>query len=122
MTATDVAGRLAEHKTLGAAPPEELGWLASHGSLRQLAAVDVLTAKGAHVEGLFVVLSGRIAFFADRGAGPHKIMEWREGDVTGVPGVFAAGDLRASAMNRVASAVGEGSMVVRLTHGYLALT
>ena len=39
-----------------------------------------------------------------------------------VPGVFAAGDLRAGAMNRVASAVGEGSMVVRLAHEYLALT
>jgi thioredoxin reductase (NADPH) len=41
---------------------------------------------------------------------------------TSVSGVFAAGDLRASAMNRVASAVGEGSMVVRLAHEYLALT
>ena len=41
---------------------------------------------------------------------------------TSVPGVFAAGDLRAGAMNRVASAVGEGSMVVRLVHEYLALT
>lgn len=41
---------------------------------------------------------------------------------TSVPGVFAAGDLRASAMNRVVSAVTEGSMVVRLTHDYLALT
>ena len=30
---------------------------------------------------------------------------------TSVPGVFAAGDIRAGAMNRVASAVGEGSMV-----------
>ena len=39
-----------------------------------------------------------------------------------VPGVFAAGDLRAGALNRVASAVGEGSMVVRLAHEYLALT
>jgi thioredoxin reductase (NADPH) len=39
-----------------------------------------------------------------------------------VPGLFAAGDLRAGAMNRVASAVGEGSMVVRLTHEYLALS
>jgi thioredoxin reductase (NADPH) len=38
------------------------------------------------------------------------------------PGVFAAGDARAGAMNRVASAVGEGSMVVRLVHDYLALT
>jgi thioredoxin reductase (NADPH) len=41
---------------------------------------------------------------------------------TSVPGVFAAGDVRAGAMNRVASAVGEGSMVVRLAHDYLALT
>ena len=41
---------------------------------------------------------------------------------TSVPGVFAAGDIRAGAMNRVASAVGEGSMVVRLVHEYLALT
>jgi thioredoxin reductase (NADPH) len=41
---------------------------------------------------------------------------------TSVPGVFAAGDIRAAAMNRVASAVGEGSMVVRLAHEYLALT
>ena len=41
---------------------------------------------------------------------------------TSVPGVFAAGDVRAGAMNRVASAVGEGSMVVRLMHEYLALT
>ena len=39
-----------------------------------------------------------------------------------IPGVFVAGDLRAGAMNRVAPAVGEGSMVVRLTHEYLALT
>ena len=30
---------------------------------------------------------------------------------TSAPGVFAAGDIRAGAMNRVASAVGEGSMV-----------
>jgi thioredoxin reductase (NADPH) len=41
---------------------------------------------------------------------------------TSVPGVFAAGDLRANALNRVASAVGEGSMVVQLAHDYLSLT
>jgi thioredoxin reductase (NADPH) len=41
---------------------------------------------------------------------------------TSVPGIFAAGDVRAGAMNRVASAVGEGSMVVRLVHEYLALS
>ena len=41
---------------------------------------------------------------------------------TSAPGVFAAGDVRGGAMNRVASAVGEGSMVVRFVHEYLSLT
>jgi len=39
---------------------------------------------------------------------------------TSVPGVFAAGDVRAGAMNRVASAVGEGSMAISFVHKYLA--
>ena len=41
---------------------------------------------------------------------------------TSIPGVFAAGDVRAGAMNRVASAVGEGGMAVRLVAEYLART
>ncbi len=41
---------------------------------------------------------------------------------TSVPGVFAASDVRAGAMNRVASAVSEGSTVVPFAHEYLALT
>jgi thioredoxin reductase (NADPH) len=41
---------------------------------------------------------------------------------TSVPGLFAAGDVRAGAMNRVAAAVGEGSMIAWLTHQILALT
>jgi thioredoxin reductase (NADPH) len=39
---------------------------------------------------------------------------------TSNPGVFAAGDVRAGAMNRVASAVGEGSMAISFVHKYLA--
>jgi thioredoxin reductase (NADPH) len=41
---------------------------------------------------------------------------------TTVPGIFAAGDLRAGAMNRVAAAVGDGAMAARLVHEYLAMT
>jgi thioredoxin reductase (NADPH) len=41
---------------------------------------------------------------------------------TSVAGVFAAGDVRAGDMNRVASAVGEGAMTVRLVADYLTLT
>ncbi len=39
---------------------------------------------------------------------------------TCVPGIFAAGDVRSGAMNRVASAVGEGSMAIKFVHQYLA--
>jgi len=68
------------------------------------------------------VLTGRDVMAAEAYA-----RTWKESRVplpleTSVPGVFAAGDIRAGAMNRVASAVGEGSMVVRLAHEYLALT
>jgi thioredoxin reductase (NADPH) len=38
---------------------------------------------------------------------------------TCIPGIFAAGDVRATAMNRVASAVGEGAMAISFVHRYL---
>jgi thioredoxin reductase (NADPH) len=42
---------------------------------------------------------------------------WLEGSV---PGIFAAGDVRARSVKRVASAVGEGSMAVQFVHQHLA--
>jgi len=39
---------------------------------------------------------------------------------TTVPGIFAAGDVRAGSMKRVASASGEGASVVPLVHSFLA--
>ncbi|PIY12334.1 MAG: fused response regulator/thioredoxin-disulfide reductase, partial [Flexibacter sp. CG_4_10_14_3_um_filter_32_15] len=39
---------------------------------------------------------------------------------TSVKGIFAVGDVRAIAMNRVASAVGEGAMAISFVHKYLA--
>jgi thioredoxin reductase (NADPH) len=68
------------------------------------------------------VLTGHDATFAEAFA---RI--WKEDRdplplETTIAGVFAAGDLRAGAMNRVASAVGEGAMAVRLVSEYLART
>ena len=68
------------------------------------------------------VLTGRDAMAADGFARIWKEQREPFPLETSVPGLFAAGVLRAGAMNRVASAVGEGSMVVRLAHEYLALT
>ncbi len=39
---------------------------------------------------------------------------------TSVPGVFAAGDMRANGIKRVAAAAGEGAMTVPMIHRYLA--
>jgi thioredoxin reductase len=41
---------------------------------------------------------------------------------TSMPGVFAAGDVRRGAVNRVASAVGEGAATIPLVHRYLHTT
>lgn len=41
---------------------------------------------------------------------------------TNIPGIFAVGDVRANSVKRVASSVGEGSMVVSYIHQHLAAT
>ena len=41
---------------------------------------------------------------------------------TSVPGVYAAGDVRAGSIKRCATAVGEGAAVVRFVHERLAAT
>src|SRR5580698_4326256 len=84
MIPQDLIDRLAEHKTLGAVSRTELAWLVAHGTLQKLNAGEVLSVKGAQVEALYIILSGRLALFVDRGAGPTKIAEWSEGDVTGM--------------------------------------
>jgi thioredoxin reductase (NADPH) len=40
---------------------------------------------------------------------------------TSMPGVLAVGDVRGGSMNRVASAIGEGSIAVRLVHDLFAI-
>jgi signal transduction histidine kinase len=84
LTATDLVDRLAQHQTVGAAPREELEWLARHGSLRTVDVGEIVSHKGLQVENLYVLLSGRITIRVDRGGGQHKAMEWRGGDVTGL--------------------------------------
>jgi signal transduction histidine kinase len=81
---SDLIDRLAGHKTVGKAPRAELEWLAAHGSLRHLDEGEVLTKKGVPVAGLYIILSGHVAIFLDRGAGRHKAIEWRAGDVAGL--------------------------------------
>ena len=76
--------RLAEHKTLGSVPREELAWLAEHGILHKLETGEYLERKGIQVEWLHVLLSGHVVLFVDRGSGSQKAIEWYAGEVSGV--------------------------------------
>jgi signal transduction histidine kinase len=83
-TETELIERLAHHRTLGSAPREELAWLVERASLRKLNKDEILSHKGEPVDAMYVILAGRLGLFVDRGAGPHRMVEWREGDVTGM--------------------------------------
>lgn len=80
----DLLNRLRQHKSLGAAPDEELAWLVEHGTPRSFQVGDVTTHKSQPEEWLHVALTGHVAIHVDRGAGSRKIIEWRGGDVFGL--------------------------------------
>ena len=83
MTDADLVTRLALHRTVGAAPREELEWLAAHGYEQHYDPGKQVWRKGEPIGGLNVVLSGHLAIYVDRGLGPRKVLEWLAGDVTG---------------------------------------
>jgi thioredoxin reductase (NADPH) len=89
------------------------------GERRRLAARAMFVFIGAEpqVEWLAGRLAldpgGHVLTGGDLGQGSRPLLE------TNLPGVFAAGDVRSGSVNRVASAVGEGAMALRLVHAYL---
>jgi thioredoxin reductase (NADPH) len=63
----------------------------------------------------FVLTGTDAAAPGDRGSMPPRPHE------TSVPGLFAVGDVRAGSVKRVASAVGEGSVVISEVHQHLSV-
>jgi signal transduction histidine kinase len=78
-----IQDRLSAHRLLAGAPPDQIAWLAAHGRLIQLQPGDIVSPKDKPVPGLYIMLSGHMTIFIDRGSGPQKVMEWRGGDVGG---------------------------------------
>jgi thioredoxin reductase (NADPH) len=68
--------------------------------------------RGFVLTGPDLVLDGRRPRDWDRDRDPYYLE-------ASTPGVFAAGDVRANSIKRVASAVGEGAMAIQLLHTYL---
>lgn len=74
---------LAKHRSLGDAPIEEHRWLAEHGEVRRYELGEVVTRQGLLAPATLIVFTGHLVIRLDRGAGAHKIIEWRAGDVGG---------------------------------------
>ena len=90
MTASvpDLVALLTSHRIAGSAPRPELEWVAARATLRPFEAGETILKRGATDDelrgmGCFIVLSGVISAFVDRGAGPKRLADWRAGDVTG---------------------------------------
>jgi len=93
--------RLVAHRALAEVPPAEREWLLDHGTLQSYALGDVVTAKGEPAMSMLVVLDGHLVIRNDRGAGAHKIYEWKSGAVGGAMpysrGATPPNDVRAEA-------------------------
>jgi signal transduction histidine kinase len=84
---SSIVERLRQHAMLGAAPLRELEWLAAHGYLRRFAAGEYVIRQGqAGAIALFVLLTGHLVLYVDRGrgGGRRKLAEWRGGEVSGM--------------------------------------
>jgi signal transduction histidine kinase len=79
----DIIAQLSQHRALRHAPPSEHAWLAAHGSRVVYEAGDIVTRKGEQAQHMIILFSGHVVIRADRGAGAHKIFEWKGGDVGG---------------------------------------
>jgi signal transduction histidine kinase len=80
---SDLLALLAQHRALGKAPPNEHVWLATHGSRCVYEIGDVITRKGEQAKHLNIMFTGHVVIRSDRGAGAHRIFEWKGGDVGG---------------------------------------
>ncbi len=121
-----LAQRLLHHERVTVHPRSELRDV--HGTTR----LDAVTWRD-HAAGDDVQLDAA-AVFLMIGAEPHTgwlhdvgvelddkgFVVTPDGFSSTVPGVFAVGDVRAGSVKRVASAVGEGSVVISSVHSYLA--
>jgi signal transduction histidine kinase len=84
MNTEDLVDRLTSHRTIGKAPQDELRWIATHGTLRHIQPGEVVTRPDQVVDGLYILLTGRMATWVSRGTWKRKVMEWQGGDVTGI--------------------------------------
>ena len=91
----------------------------------EAAALFVLIGARPHTDWLPAAIERDSRGYVETGPGVHPYDRWSlarppQPYETSVPGVFAVGDVRNGSVKRVASAVGEGSVVIQQVHQHLA--
>jgi signal transduction histidine kinase len=79
-----IAERLRSHRMLSAVPQAELDWLIERGTLGYVLPGDDVVNHGEPVNTLYFILKGRVSALANVGGTWRKVMDWRDGDATGV--------------------------------------
>jgi thioredoxin reductase (NADPH) len=123
-----LAQRLTHHERVFVHPRSELSAVHGAGRLNALTWRDHGSERDVRLDaaGLFLMIGAdpSTAWLHDVGVelDAKGFVATHDGFATSVPGVFAVGDVRAGSVKRVASAVGEGSVVISAIHSYLADT
>jgi thioredoxin reductase (NADPH) len=120
-----LAQRLAHHERITVHPRSHLTSVAGADRLTEVTWRDERRHQDVRLEagGLFLMIGAvpRTAWLHDVGVelDDKGFVTTRGAFATSVAGLFAVGDVRAGSVKRVASAVGEGSVVVSAVHSYL---
>ena len=80
-----------------------------------------MVAGGDPARHLGYLLTGNDVLAEDNGSSGWQLERSPLPLETSVPGVFAAGDVRAGSVKRVAGAVGDGAMALTDVHAFLSL-
>jgi len=78
----DLVDRLSQHRTIGSVPRAELEWVAEHGEFRHVNAGEIVGHKGELLEGMVVMLTGRVEAALDRGTGRRFTLSSEGGEIT----------------------------------------
>jgi thioredoxin reductase (NADPH) len=123
-----LAQRLAHHERITVHPRSQLTSVAGEDRLTEITWRDERRQQGVRLEagGLFLMIGAvpRTAWLHGVGVelDDKGFVATHGAFATSVAGLFAVGDVRAGSVKRVASAVGEGSVVVSGVHAYLGET
>ena len=120
-----LAQRLMHHERVTVHPRSQLSEVHGTSRLSALTWRDHVLARDVQLDaaGLFLMIGADPCTTWLHEAGvkldTKGFVVTRDAFMTSIPGVFAVGDVRAGSIKRVASAVGEGSVVISAVHSYL---